>query len=210
VNRILSVAMFRCLWAFLALFCLSARAEMSEVTHGWDLGFNTGLSVGSITQNNLVTPRTYDLGGFPLGVLFTQNVNPTWTLQFGADMLLDGGSFSITRNGFSAAGLYHLYGGARSVVREYGGDRVVSGDPMNLSLLTRLELHTYHASAKGTDITLTGSLLELSFGAEYRFDVSENAALAFQLTTTLLSLASSLERLSQHMILFSAMYRFYL
>ena len=197
----------------LLFFCsamLPCVAEEMVATSSYDLGISTGATFGTGTQGTGDKPREFGYGGFPFALALNENVSAKWTLQFSGSMVFDLGNIEITRSGLQFSAFYHLLGGSRSLVAEYGQDRVISGDPYNFSLILQLNYQHYAAVAKAGGASLSGSLIGTAVGLEYRFDFSDHSAIAFDLLNSLVSFPASVERLSIKTTEFLVSWRFFI
>src|SRR6478752_6960357 len=97
-----------------------------------DLSVKTGFLSGTLTNRS--NPAGFDFGGFPIVIGYNLDLSSNWSLAAAMSFILDPANFSITRSGVDLVALYHLLGGARRVIRTYGGIEVANRNAYNVSL----------------------------------------------------------------------------
>jgi hypothetical protein len=179
---------------------------------GLDISVASGLVAGRISSTNADgTTRQFRIGGVPFAVMLNRDLSGKFTGSLQTQLLLDVVNQQMVRQGFSGILSYHVFGGARQIA--VPGDMVhtVSTSPYNLSLSVRGGLFSYAAAdRKDPKTKLSGSVWEMAGGIEYRRTVTPTSAIGASFLGTVLTLPSSVERLSTRTFELLGFWRMYL
>jgi hypothetical protein len=210
--------------AFLFMALVPPHALWADdLGSAWDLSFKFGMTFGSVSSLGLPStatnngtpiasnvPTVYTFGGVPLEIGINRDLSSSFTAYLGFQVLADVVNMGIDRTAFNLEIAYHLFGGARRIVKDIGGTEVILREPSNFSLVAQGSFQQYGARTKSGDTELTGSAFALEGGLQYRFDTSEESAIAIELLTTIVPLPASAEQTSPSLTTLVFSYRFFL
>ncbi len=213
----------------LALFLLSllapalALGDATQERSDWDLSVKFGVTLGSIARNQTIVTnpdssqtvtdgRSLDFGGFPLGLAVNVDLNRTLTMAVEIHFIADIQNSQISETGLALSLAYHLFGGSRRTTKDFTYATVIERERYNISLLGRFGYSHFGLSDKtgSSNNNFDGSAFEPCGGIQYRQDISERSAIAFEVYYTLTSLPASNSRIFSKRVEGVFSYRFFL
>lgn len=189
----------------LLVVCEAARADVFD---GMDVSVGTGGVAGTVSTEKKSSSldatkgskRQFTIGGIPLVAMLNRDFSEHWSGNVQAQSMFDTINQQIARQGFAAAGVYHIVGGARRLTSTRGTSdffTVQATNRHNLSVAIRGGVFHYAATERDNiDNKISGSVWDIASGFEYRRNLSEANAFGVSAMGTVATLPASVDRLS--------------
>jgi hypothetical protein len=200
-----------------ALLCIvagsCARLSQAKDAAVVDLSTKIGATSGQIKEpgdGKRDPDRVFSYGGAIISFALNHDVSKRLTGMVQYQLVADLVNSQVSRQGVDAGIAYHLLGGAMRLNETHDNATIAMSQPYNLSFLARTGWRNYGASAKQDPSNkVSGSLLEILAGLEYRWSPSESLqAFGFEALDTVFGLPASVERLQTKGLEASLFWRF--
>ncbi len=174
-----------------------------------DLKFDLGAGFGEY-QNELSSPKSF--GGLLLGISWISDaVFASGSPFIQAHTLLDFSNKQAVRKGFGIGQYFYVLGGKKQTVERAEIAQIVSASTMSLMIPVRISQHFFSATPSSAGaVKLDGTTLNLSSGLAYTWNLSNGSSLGAEVFFTLLSLANSVEKVTEASTDLQIHYRLYL
>lgn len=174
----------------------------------YDLSIKLGGLVGVIGSAEANDGKTNSAGGIILAASFARDHTEYLTSFVEPQIVVDLSGLSVLRKGAGAGIMYHLLGGPRRIFSEHFLAQKISGTNYNVSMFYRVGYYAYTArDLSSRSEPVTGSILENLLGLNLGFNLFEGSILGLEVGGTVISFATSIERVSSNTVETSLFWR---
>ena len=148
--------------------------------------------------------------GNPIAIGLNFDVDLKMTL--GVEMVLVGDFTNqlLAEKAFYGSVAYHIMGGSRRVKQDLGFVRFVRQNPFNLSLVGRIGYTLIDVNGPELLQKISGHVFEAMVGIQFRQDIGEKSAIAFEFLTDMLTLPATAPQVTCKRTVILLSYRFFL
>lgn len=182
-----------------------------------DISLKFGMTTGVVQQNpsNLEgqeSPGATISGyaGNPLIIGANFDVDQKTTLGLELALVGDFVNSLLAEKGIYATVAHHLMGGARRTKQDLGFVRFERKNPYNFSLIARVGYTMFDVADKELFVKISGHTFEAMVGIQFRQDIGEKSAIAFEFFTDMLTLPATAPQVTCKRTAILLSYRFYL
>lgn len=158
-----------------------------------DITVQIGSGSGTFTP---AASKAKTFGGILTGARINYDHTPlAFTPFIEIRALIDGSSNQVIRQSFAGGAHYYLIGGKKRIIKTSLVGDVASSNASSLAFTTRISQDNYSITPTtiGVEI-LQGGVLNIAIGFTSTWNYSDTSSLTFELSNTLLSFASSVEK----------------